>query len=295
MAALPQPEVAAVRSLTLPGAGAAQPSPPGGGPAPAPVAPPGDVVVERVAAVLGAFADDCCELGLSELSRRTGLAKPTVHRLAAQMVQAGLLERAGVRYRLGLRIFELGQRVAPHRALRDAALPFMEDLYVATRETVHLAMLQGADVLYLEKVTGHRAVTEPSRVAGHMPAHCTATGRAILAYARPDELAEVLRSGLARRTPYTVDTADRLIAALAQVRRSGVAVEREETRLGHASVAAPIFSGRAVVGALSVTAPTTRTDVDRLGPSVQTAAAGVSRVLQGRRGGEGLARSAVTD
>ena len=238
-----------------------------------------DQVVARVVTVLRAFGVEDIELGLSELTGRTGMAKPTVHRLAGQMVDAGLLERAGSRYRLGVLLFELGQRVPRQRLLRDAALPFMEDLYVATRETVHLAVADGTEVLYLEKVAGHRPVASPSRIAGRMPMYCTATGKAILANSGRDLFAAVVDAGLKKRTTFTVVSAELLARQLATVRSEGLAYEREETRLGYASVAAPLFAGGRVVGALSVTAASSRSDPDRLAPGVRTAALGLSRAL----------------
>src|SRR6056297_1045875 len=95
-------------------------------------------IVHRAAVVLDAFGAKRAVMGLSELSRRSGLPKPTVHRLAGQLVEVGFLERQGTSYRLGVRLFELGLRVPRSRVLRDAALPFLEDLYVTSRETVHL-------------------------------------------------------------------------------------------------------------------------------------------------------------
>src|SRR5664279_612712 len=107
-------------------------------------------VLERGMSLLWAFDPDRPELGISELARRTGLPKSTTHRLAGELVRLGLLEQAGPRLRLGLRLFELGQLVPRQRTLRDAALPFMEDLREATQNSVHLAVLEGIEVVYVE-------------------------------------------------------------------------------------------------------------------------------------------------
>ena len=109
-------------------------------------------VLGKARMILDAFDTDHSDLSLTELTRRSGVAKATVHRLVGELVEWGLLERAGTKYRLGLRLFELGQLVPRQRILRDAALPYMEDLLLATQETVHFAVRDGIDVLYIADV-----------------------------------------------------------------------------------------------------------------------------------------------
>src|SRR5260370_31724134 len=103
------------------------------------------------------------------MTRRTGLPKPRVHRLAGELVALGVLEGERGVYRLGLRMFELGQLVPRQRDLREAALPFMQDLFEAAHETVHLAVLDGTEVLYIEKISGHRRGAAGGRVGGPFP------------------------------------------------------------------------------------------------------------------------------
>jgi DNA-binding IclR family transcriptional regulator len=238
-----------------------------------------DSVLGKVKLLLTAFADDD-ELTLAELSRRTGLPKSTVFRLCQELVAGGLLERWGAAYRLGLWLWEIGQQVPRQRILREAALPFMEDLFVATKETVHLAIRDGIEVLYVEKIMGHRAVESPSRVAGRLPLSCTATGKAMLAYSSHHLLGQVVAAGLASYTPHSVATPMALAAQLERVRRDGVAVEIEETRVGHASLAAPVLGARrTVVAALSITLPTARLSVPRLSVPLRNAAMGLSKRL----------------
>jgi DNA-binding IclR family transcriptional regulator len=245
---------------------------------------PDDAVVARVAAVLGAFDLQRPVLGLSDLARRAGLPKPTVHRLATQLVASGLLERDGERaaYRLGVRLFELGQQVPRPRVLRDAALPFLEDLHVATRETVHLATPSGRHVMYIEKLAGRPPGRTPSQVAGRLPLHCTATGKALLAHLPRSEVDRYLADPLERVTPHTIVVPAVLRAELAEVRRTGWAIEREETVVGYASVAAPVFDRDArPLAALSVTGPSRRFEPGHLGSTVRTAARGLTRALLG--------------
>lgn len=243
-------------------------------------------VLGKVRAVLDCFGFEDVGLPLAELVRRTGLPKATVHRLAHDLVAWGLLERDPAGFRLGLLLFELGQRVPRQRVLRDAAMPHLEELFLLTRETVHCAVLDGLEVLYVEKVSGLRAVERPSRVAGRMPLHCTATGKALLAFSPPELTEQVVRQGLVRRTSRTVTSAAQLRAQLEQVRQNGAAVEHEETRAGHSSVAAPVFGPSGVLaGALSVTAPTARMVVPRLSAAVRRTAADVAAALQAGRDG----------
>jgi DNA-binding IclR family transcriptional regulator len=246
-----------------------------------PVHGPSDSVLGKVRLILEAFRIDDGDISLAELARRTALPKATVHRICAELVAWGALERVGARYRLGLRLFEIGQRVPRQRVLREAALPYLEDLVLATNETVHCAVMDGGEVFYIEKLSGHRTVTRPSRMAGRMPMHCTATGKALLAFSPKETVDSVLRAGLPRRTPHSITSPLRLRAELETIRASGVAAEREECRIGFLSVAAPVFGHHSILtGAISVTAPTSRTSVERLTPSVRAAASAISRRLR---------------
>jgi IclR family acetate operon transcriptional repressor len=237
-------------------------------------------VLERAFRILGAYSPADRELTLAEMTRRTGIPKPTVHRLAGELLTLGLLEGERGVYRLGIRMFELGQLVPLQRDLREEALPFMQDLFEATHETVHLAVLDGTEVLYIEKISGHRRVAAGSRIGGRLPAHCTAVGKAIIAVSPPDVLDAVLAAGLTRRTAFTVTVPSVLKKQLARAARVGVAYEREESCLGVTCVASPIFRfGEQVVAAISVTGPVTRLDPERYAPTVRLAALALSRRL----------------
>jgi DNA-binding IclR family transcriptional regulator len=243
-------------------------------------------MVGRTAAVLGAFDRRHPTMGLSELARRSALPKATVHRLAGQLVEFGFLERDGDAYRLGVTLFELGQRVPRSRVLRDAALPFLEDLFVASRETVHLAVPVGREVMYIDKLLGHSSAPTPSEVAGRYPLHCTATGKAILAHLPPGEFDQYVATPLERVTRHTIVVPDVLRTDVATARRTGWSVEREETMVGFVSVASPVFDrDDRPLAALSVTGPGRRLDPERFGPAVRTAARGLTRVLRGEAAG----------
>ncbi|WP_329549828.1 IclR family transcriptional regulator [Streptomyces sp. NBC_01356] len=242
---------------------------------------PMNSVLGKVRPILEAFSVDDDSLSLADLVRRTGVAKATVHRLCQELVVWGLLERADCNYRLGLRLFEIGQRVHRQRILREVAQPYMEDLLLATHETIHFAIHDGLDVVYLEKILAHRGLSEESRVAGRLPLYCTATGKAILAFSPPTLFGEVVRNGLKPFTRHTITSPGRLRGQVERIREQGIATEAEEVRLGYMSMAVPVFGRQdALAGALSITAPTYRMDAVAHTGALRTAGLGISRSLR---------------
>ena len=240
----------------------------------------GATVTARVLAILAAFSADRPELTLTEVSRRAGLPLTTTHRIVGELAAWGALERVGGRYRIGLRLWEVGALAPRGLGLRESAMPFLEDLYEVTRQNVQLAVLDGTDVVYLERISSRRAVNVISRVGGRLPLHATAVGLVLLAHADPALQEEVLAGPLRRFTAKTRCDPSEVRRALAEVRRSGVAVTDGQIELISLSVAAPVrdATGR-VVAALSVVVPSEGTDSRAYVPAVRAAARGVSRVL----------------
>jgi len=237
-------------------------------------------VLERAVSVLSAFDAEHPEMGISELARRTGLAKSTVHRLVGDLVRLGLLEQSANGVRLGIRLFEFGQLAPRHRTLKEAALPFMEDLREATQSNVHLAVLEGIEVVYLEILRVRDSQPLPSRVGGRMPAHATGVGKAIMAFSPPEVVKARVDAGLERRTAYTVIMPGALHRELLTIHETGVSFDRQESAMGVVCAAAPVFGpDGAVQAALSVTGRAERLDVERMAPAVRTAALALSRVL----------------
>ncbi|MDF1604506.1 IclR family transcriptional regulator [Nocardioides sp. YIM 152315] len=221
-------------------------------------------VLGKARLILECFELGDADLSLTEIARRTGLAKASVHRLNQELLEWGMLERSGQEYRLGLRAFELGSRAPRIRVLRDGIRPLMESLFHSQGETVHLGVLDGLEVVYIEKVASGPHATRPSTIAGRMPLHCTATGKALLAYGPRELLDDVVESGLPRRTPATVVSPRLLGEQVARARERGYATEHEETVVGYCSVAVPVFGHSGLLlAALSITAPTYRADIDR--------------------------------
>lgn len=234
----------------------------------------------RIVALLAAFRPGDEPLGVSELSRRTGLPKTSVHRLAGHMVAHGLLERNGSSVRLGLKLFEIGQLAVRQRGLVEAARPLLADLREATHNTVHLAVLEGTDVVYLDVLRGPDAPRLPSRAGGRFPAHATGVGKAILAFS-PDEAVEhVIAAGLPRISRRTITSSTRLRAQLTTIRDVGIAYEREESGIGTVCVASPVrdTAGQAIA-AISIAGWINRLRVDRLAPAVRTTALTLSRTV----------------
>ena len=143
----------------------------------------GRSVISKVVSLLDAFTADQPELSLGDLARITGLPVSTTYRLASELVSWGGLERAesGTGYRIGMRLWELGALAPRAETLRELAQPFMQDLYAATGENVHLAVLDGLAALYVDTVSGRTAVPTRSRRGGRLPLHATGVGKILLA------------------------------------------------------------------------------------------------------------------
>ncbi|HEX5856610.1 MAG TPA: IclR family transcriptional regulator [Microbacterium sp.] len=235
-------------------------------------------VLDRITAVFEAFGEEDEGLGVSELARRANLPKSTVSRIAADLVGQQLLDREGDRLYLGVRLFELGQTVEQPRRLRHHALPVMTDLRNLTGRTVHLAVLEGEDVVLVSQLRGDPALEPVGRVGGRLPAHATALGKALLAFSSDEALERVTSGSLTSRTARTIVEPAALQRELAETRRNGFATEREECVVGRACVASPILLHGAVpVAAISVTGSTADLDVERLAPAVRAAAMTLSR------------------
>jgi DNA-binding IclR family transcriptional regulator len=245
------------------------------------VAAPARSVLGRAFAVLAAFTDEHPEQTLGEIVAATGLAPATTHRLVAELVTWGALERpARGRYRIGLRLWQLGSLAPVARGLRDTALPFLQDLGVATGHVVHLVVLDGHRALFLERLTGHAEIRVRSRVGRRMPLHASGPGKVLLAHAPVAFVDEVLAHGLPRMARGTITDPRRLAFALADIRRSGYCISREEMTDGTASVAAPIVGPSGdVIASVSVVVPSSTENLHQLVPAVRVTAAAISRAL----------------
>ncbi len=238
-------------------------------------APVSRSVTLRATAVLGAFDREHRCLNLSQLSRRSGLPLATVHRLAADLVEGRLLvRRTDGRYEIGARMWRLGL-LAPATDLRELALPHLQDLVAATGHTVHLAVLDGASALVIERLTGTRTIPTRHSPGSRLPLHCTAVGKALLAYT-PAPVFDQVATGLHRHTAYTVTDPRVLHRQLDDVRRTGLARSAQEHRLGVSSVAAPVSGHEGVVAAIGLLTPLSSPRLPGALPHLRAAAASVS-------------------
>ena len=232
-------------------------------------------VLGRVDTLLGAFDDSDQVLTLHELTRRSGLPKTTVHRMIEQLCGLGWLERDFSGYRVGMRLFEIGGLATRRRRLTESALPHLHSLSVTTGFAVQLAILDGPEVVYLHRVAlGDFPL--PTREGGRQPAHCTALGKAMLAF-DPETAEDVLAGDLTARTAHTLTTRAALAAELDDIARTGLAFDREEAYDGLACVAAPLRRAGRAIAAVSVTGPAAHIDLAAVAPHVQTTAAAIWR------------------
>jgi DNA-binding IclR family transcriptional regulator len=223
--------------------------------------------VRRAAALLKVFDNGPTELGVSELSRKTRLHKSTASRLLATMEREGLLERVPgtEKYRLGFMLVRLAGQVTHFGDMRATARPVLVALAEATRETVHLAVIDGDEVINIEQISGPHLVRDTNWVGRRTPLHCVANGKALLAFRAPAEIERQLAAPLARFTERTISDPDRLRAELAAVRERGYAQALGEVEEGLNAIAAPIRDGSGqVVAAVSISGPSYRVTADRI-------------------------------
>lgn len=211
-------------------------------------------------ALLEALARSARPLGVTELAERVSIGKSNVHRLLQALVELGYAHRdeASGTYRASIRIWELGQAVLSNLNLPAIAEPQMERLLRATRETVHLSVLDGDEVVYLHKLDSPEPVRAYTTVGGRAPAYCVATGKAMLAFLGDDRL-QALSRRLAGFAPRTITEPDEFMREMARVRQQGYAVNRGEWRESVGGVGAPIRDpGGRVVAAIGVSGPIER-------------------------------------
>jgi len=181
-------------------------------------------------------------------------------------------------YVVGRRLWDVGLLAPVQTGLRQLASPYLHDLYAATLATVHLAVRDGTEVLYLDRLAGHTSVPVVSQIGSRLPLHATGVGKVLLAHAPPEVQASALADPV-RVTAYTVTQPGLLRRQLARVVRDGYATTVEEMSLGACSVAVPIRRGEAVVAALGIVVPSLKKDRPRLVAALQVAAQSIGRSL----------------
>ncbi|NAS25945.1 helix-turn-helix domain-containing protein [Herbidospora sp. NEAU-GS84] len=233
--------------------------------------------------LLDCFIDDE-EFGVSELARRLDVSKSTAHRLLTTLTARGYIQQdpESARYRLGIRVIELGQLAARRARLHRTALPLLEHLRQLTSCTVHLAVPDGADVVYLERLSPIPHMRRFAQVERRIPAHQVSSGKAIAAF--NPELATLRRvAGFARpagEPPYRTADFDR---SLTEIKARGVAITHDVIGLGLSSVAVPVRDASGIArAAISVAGPTVEVaqNTQRFARLVGAASAKLERALR---------------
>ena len=247
--------------------------------------------LERGLAILSAFRSGQPQLGVSELGREVGLSRSTTHRYVATLATLGYLQQddSTKKYRLGPRVLDLGFSAINSMEVREVAAPHLRRLSDETGFTVNMAILDGNDIVYVERCRstrpGQREIDLNLHVGSRLPAYCTSLGKVLLAHL-PPLLQEAALEGIdfTRRGPNTITSRSALLAELERVRAQGLATNNEELAYGLRSIAAPIFDYRGdAVAAINLAVHSSMVSmqdlVARLGGTVRRAAADVSTHL----------------
>ena len=247
--------------------------------------------LERGLAILGAFTPDRPALGISELAQRLGLTRSTTHRYVATLAKLGYLDQddATRKYRLGIRVLDLGFSVLGGLGLREIAAPHLQRLTAATGHTSNLAIRDDTDVILIDRIRGrpgrYHHLEFGLHAGSRIPSYCSATGKALLAFLTQPDLEDVLdRIDLLPRGPRTLTNRAALTAELSQVRRTGIALNDEELDSGLRSIAVPIRSRAGlVVAAINLAFPWSPVAMselaDQFGPLLQGTARQISSLV----------------
>lgn len=218
--------------------------------------------LERSLDILEALAQANEPLGVTEIGNRICLHKSTVHRILQTLCYRGYVEKEkeNERYRIGIKIVELGMRFVNNLEIRKIAAPYLAELAKMLDEVVNLVLPDDGEVVYIDRTESSHVVSMQSKVGRRAPMHCTAVGKAILATLPEPEVLHILKTkGMIKNTPNTITNPEELLENLKEVRNNQIAVEIEENEVGIICIGTPVFdySGRAI-GAISVSGPASR-------------------------------------
>ena len=253
--------------------------------------------LERGLAILGCFTPARPVLGIADIADELGMSRSTTHRYVITLVALGFLEQGASRkYRLGLRVTDLGMSALNSTGLREHARPYLEELRQRTSYTTSLGVLDGGEVLYIDRVRSYRRgqnqIDLGLQAGSRVPAYCTAMGKLLLAYLPDSQQRETLAElKPSKQGPHTITAKKTLRTELEKARDAGFAVEDEEQAAGLYAIAAPVRNeSRDVVAAVSLAAPSSLIAleelVDALGPHLVSTADRVSARLGYRRDDE---------
>ncbi|MDA8227433.1 MAG: IclR family transcriptional regulator [Desulfitobacterium hafniense] len=224
--------------------------------------------IERAISIINCFSKDRPQLRLRDIADELQLNKSTVHGILNTLKHYGYLDQdeETQKYRLGLKLVEIGNQVLNSLELRSVATPIIKGVSGKTGETVHMVILDGWDVVYIDKAESSQSMRITTDIGSRYSAHCTGVGKALLAYKSREELMKILPDKLERLTEQTITDKEELIAHLQEVYQRGYAIDDEENAEGLRCVAAPIFDHRGkAVAAISVAGPSVRITKERIG------------------------------
>lgn len=218
--------------------------------------------IQKAGELLALFDRNHTEWGVREVAEKLKMAKSSTHDLMSSLAKLGFLNKTeDSRYRLGWRLVTLSETLLATTELRKEAHPVMEELAGQYQETIHLAVLDDTQAVYVDKLEGRQAVrVELTSLGARLYAHCSALGKVLLAYSSEEEVKRIIQTaGLPRFTPNTITDEEELGQNLAKIRRQGFAYDMEEILPDLCCVAAPIYNHLGhVIAAISMSIPAYR-------------------------------------
>jgi len=229
--------------------------------------------VDRALHLLEIMAEEKGEVELKELCKKTHINTTTLYRLLQTLQSRGFVAQDPYtgRYRLGLKLLELGQSLSEQIELRRIVLPFLQELMEKTGETANLVILEEGEAVYIEKVESPASLRTFHRIGTQAPAHATGVGKVLLATLPSEKITEIIKStGLCKLTENTITSPEELQEELEKIRENEFAMDNEECEVGAKCIAAPIRDyTNQVVAAVSISGPSTRLPEERLNELAQ--------------------------
>lgn len=217
--------------------------------------------------VLDCFTVNQPELGITEISGMLGLYKSNVHNIVDTFVKAGYLEQnpENEKYKLGMKILELGHVISSNMNLRKMILPYMQELADLTGETVYLGIPNEGEVIYLESSSPKHQLSTRSMLGVKAPLYCTGIGKAMLSFLPEETVRSIIAKGLKKFTDHTITEPDRLLKEIAEIRARGYSIDNMEHEFGIKCVGMPILNKKKqVVAGISMSGPSLRYDDDKI-------------------------------
>jgi len=223
--------------------------------------------IDRALQVFELFSLEKPEWGVTEISKALNIYKSNVHNVLTTLAEKGFVIKDSKtdKYKLGIKFFELGSIVIKNMDLRKIAHPYIEELFKEFNETVHLGILDKGRVVSIEREESNKGLCSHIEIGKRAPLHCTAVGKAIMAYLHEEEINFIIKEkGLEKHTQSTITEKEVLIQDLEKIRVKGYAIDNMEHEVGIRCIAAPIYdyAGK-VIASMSISGPSVRITVDK--------------------------------